>query len=59
LQDDDREVILMRDFEGMANHEVAQVLGISDSGATRRYGRAIFRLKQALDTGSATEGGWP
>ncbi len=59
LQDDDREVILMRDFEGMANHEVAQVLGISDSGATRRYGRAIFRLKQVLDTGSATQGGWP
>jgi RNA polymerase sigma-70 factor (ECF subfamily) len=58
LEDEDREVILMRDFEGMANHDVAQVLGISASGATRRYGRAIFRLKQILDSGSATEGSW-
>lgn len=56
LEDQDREVILMRDFEGMSNHEVAQVLEISDSGATRRYGRAIFRLKQALDIGSVAGG---
>jgi RNA polymerase sigma-70 factor (ECF subfamily) len=44
----DHEVILMRHFEGMSNREVAQTLGLSDSGATMRYGRALFRLKEIL-----------
>jgi RNA polymerase sigma-70 factor (ECF subfamily) len=44
----DREVILLRDFEGMANAEVAQALGLSPSGATMRYGRALYRLKEIL-----------
>jgi len=48
LGPDDREVILMRDFEDLSNNEVAQALGISASGATMRYGRALFRLKEAL-----------
>jgi RNA polymerase sigma-70 factor (ECF subfamily) len=47
----DREVILMRHFEGLSNREVAQVLGLSDSGATVRYGRALFRLKEILMRG--------
>ena len=38
----------MRDFEDLSNNEVAQALGISPSGATMRYGRALFRLKEAL-----------
>jgi RNA polymerase sigma-70 factor (ECF subfamily) len=44
----DREVILMRHFENMSNHEVAQTLEISESAASMRYGRAIFRLKETL-----------
>jgi RNA polymerase sigma-70 factor (ECF subfamily) len=48
LEDNDREVIYMRDFEGMTNGEVAQTLGLSASGATMRYGRALFRLKEIL-----------
>jgi RNA polymerase sigma-70 factor (ECF subfamily) len=48
LDDNDREVILMRDFEGMTNGEVAQTLGLSASGATMRYGRALYRLKEIL-----------
>ena len=48
LRPDDREVILMRDFEGMSNGEVAQALHLSDSAATMRYGRALFRLKEFL-----------
>lgn len=50
LDDDDREIILMRDFEGMTNGEVAQTLGLSASGATMRYGRALFRLKEILNS---------
>jgi RNA polymerase sigma-70 factor, ECF subfamily len=48
LGEEDREVILMRDFEDMTNGEVAQALDLSASGATMRYGRAIFRLKEIL-----------
>ncbi|HEV3447546.1 MAG TPA: sigma-70 family RNA polymerase sigma factor [Gemmataceae bacterium] len=48
LAEEDREVILMRDFEDMTNGEVAQALALGASGATMRYGRAIFRLKEIL-----------
>jgi RNA polymerase sigma-70 factor (ECF subfamily) len=48
LDAEDREVILMRHFEGMSNVEVAQALGISESGSTMRYGRALRRLKEIL-----------
>jgi RNA polymerase sigma-70 factor (ECF subfamily) len=50
LDEKDREVILMRDFEGMTNGEVAQALGLSPSGATMRHGRALYRLKEILMT---------
>jgi RNA polymerase sigma-70 factor (ECF subfamily) len=53
LAPEDREVILMRDFEDMSNGEVAQALDLSDSGATMRYGRALVRLKETL------EADWP
>jgi len=46
LDPEDREVILMRHYEEMSNTEVAQALGLGASGATMRYGRALFRLKQ-------------
>jgi len=48
LDPNDREVILMRQFEEMSNQEVAQALGLSESGATMRYGRALLRLKEIL-----------
>ena len=48
LPPDDRDVILMRHFEGLSNNEIAQAIGISASGATMRYGRALERLKNSL-----------
>ena len=48
LEPDDRDVILMRDFEDLSNGEVAQALGLSASAATMRYGRALYRLKEIL-----------
>ena len=48
LSPEDREVILMRHFEDLSNAEVAQALGLSESGATRRHGRAVLRLKEIL-----------
>ena len=50
LRPDDREVILMRHFEGLSNNEVAEALGLAASGATMRYGRALERLKDSLQT---------
>jgi RNA polymerase sigma-70 factor (ECF subfamily) len=48
LDPPDRDVLLMRHYEDMSNGEVAQALGVSASGATMRYGRALFRLKEIL-----------
>lgn len=50
LRPADREVILMRHFEGLSNSEVAEALEISVSGATMRHGRALHRLKEILMT---------
>ena len=44
----DREVIALRHFEELGNTETAQVLGISKSGASSRYIRAVMRLKKEL-----------
>jgi len=48
LSDDDREVILMRHFEGLTNLEVAEALQIKPTTATMRHGRALARLKEQL-----------
>ncbi len=48
LGDRDREVLVMRHFEGMTNVQVAEALGLSDSAASMRYGRALKRLKEIL-----------
>jgi RNA polymerase sigma-70 factor (ECF subfamily) len=48
LNDDDREVILMRHFEQLSNQEVATALGLSEAAASMRYLRAIRRLRAVL-----------
>jgi RNA polymerase sigma-70 factor (ECF subfamily) len=45
----DREVVVLRHFEQLSNAEAAQVLGIDTSAASKRYIRAIRRLKAVLD----------
>jgi RNA polymerase sigma-70 factor (ECF subfamily) len=45
----DREVVVLRHFEELTNVEAAQVLGIDTSAASKRYIRAIRRLKAVLD----------
>jgi RNA polymerase sigma-70 factor (ECF subfamily) len=44
----DREVLALRHFEQLGNTEAAEVLGISPSGASSRYLRALKRLKDIL-----------
>jgi RNA polymerase sigma-70 factor (ECF subfamily) len=48
LNESDREVILMRYFEGLSNSEVAAALSLTPAGATMRHGRALTRLKDVL-----------
>jgi RNA polymerase sigma-70 factor, ECF subfamily len=44
----DREILALRHFEQLSNGEVADVLGIDKSAASKRYARALVRLKDAL-----------
>ena len=44
----DREVLALRHFEQLSNAEVAEVLGLRQSAATKRYVRALQRLKETL-----------
>ena len=48
LDDNDREVVLMRHFEQLTNQEVAQALDLSEPAASMRYLRAIRRLRQLI-----------
>ena len=44
----DREVLVLRHFEELTNAEVAQTLEILEPAASKRYVRALRRLKEAL-----------
>jgi RNA polymerase sigma-70 factor, ECF subfamily len=44
----DREVLALRHFEQLSSAEAAQVLGIQERAAAKRYLRALQRLKQIL-----------
>ncbi len=44
----DREVLVLRHFEQLNNAEVAYVLGLRESAASKRYVRALQRLKEIL-----------
>jgi RNA polymerase sigma-70 factor (ECF subfamily) len=48
LDEPDREVILMRHYEGLANQEVAAALNLSEAAASMRYLRALRRLRASL-----------
>jgi RNA polymerase sigma-70 factor (ECF subfamily) len=44
----DREVLALRHFEQLSNMEIAQLLGLSESGATARYLSALKRINKVL-----------
>lgn len=45
----DRELIALKYFAGLANPEIAAVLGISESNAGTRLHRAVTKLREACD----------
>lgn len=49
LDEVDREVLALRHFEELSNADTASVLGIQPAAASKRYVRALTRLKQILE----------
>jgi RNA polymerase sigma-70 factor, ECF subfamily len=48
LPEADREVLLLRNFEGLTNQEAACVLGLDPAAASKRHARALLRLREVL-----------
>ena len=51
LDQTDREVLALRHFEQLSNEESAHLLGIAESAASKRYLRALVRLRSILSSG--------
>ncbi|WP_166819955.1 sigma-70 family RNA polymerase sigma factor [Thalassoroseus pseudoceratinae] len=48
LQEDDREIVMMRHYEHLSNSDVATTLGLSPAAAGMRYLRALRKLRSVL-----------
>lgn len=48
LDDDDRDIVLMRHFEHLSNSEAAEALGLSAAAAGMRHLRALRKLRAVL-----------
>ena len=48
LEEDDREIILLRHFEQLSNQEVALLHGLSEPAASMQHLRALRKLRQLL-----------
>jgi RNA polymerase sigma-70 factor, ECF subfamily len=55
LDENDREIILLRHFEQLSNQEAAVLHGLSEASASMRHLRALRRLRELLQP----EGGGP
>jgi RNA polymerase sigma-70 factor (ECF subfamily) len=55
LAEMDREILLMRTFEGLTFEETACLLKIDAAAARKRHGRALLRLHKLLTEGGLTE----
>ena len=55
----DREILVLRHYEQMTNGDAAAALGLEKSAASKRYTRALVRLKEILAdlTGASSEEG--
>lgn len=48
LPEMDQEILVLRNLEALSNREAAEVLRIDPAAASRRYGRALLRLREIL-----------
>lgn len=49
LDETDREILALRHFEELTNAETAMTLNLSEQAASKRYVRALYRLKGILE----------
>jgi len=60
LEELDREILALRHFEGLSNEEAAAELQITPAAASKRFLRALTRLRPALESwGNDTTGTQP
>jgi RNA polymerase sigma-70 factor (ECF subfamily) len=55
LADADREILLLRNFEGLSYQEIGYLLAVEPAAARKRHGRALLRLHKILFHGGFTE----
>ena len=55
LDELDREVLLMRNVEGLSHLEISHVLDVSHDSVRKRYGRALLKLRQLLTENGVSE----
>ena len=48
LPDGDREILLMRNVDGLSHQQIAQVLDINATASRKRYARALMKLEKLL-----------
>jgi RNA polymerase sigma factor (sigma-70 family) len=48
LSETDREVLVLRNFEGLSNAEIGFLLGLDADSVSKRHGRALLRLRKLL-----------
>jgi RNA polymerase sigma-70 factor (ECF subfamily) len=50
LDETDREIVTLRHFEGLSNEDAAAELSIESAAASKRFTRALLRLRPLLDS---------
>ena len=55
MAEPDREILVLRHFEELSNAEAAQELGIEPPAASKRYVRALRRLREVLAEAESTD----
>jgi RNA polymerase sigma-70 factor (ECF subfamily) len=48
LSEEDRDVLVVRGFEGLTNEEAGLILGIEPAAVSKRYTRALLRLRKLM-----------
>jgi DNA-directed RNA polymerase specialized sigma24 family protein len=48
LPEADRDVLVMRNFEGLSNPEIGYLLDLDPATVSKRHGRALLRLRELL-----------
>ena len=57
LDPSDRDVLALRHFEQLSHSEAARVLGLTPAASSKRYVRALRRLREALEPAPGDGGG--